>query len=85
MGSTLTNLVAHIIFGTKNRFPVIAETIEPRLYEYMGGIICGEGSILLAIGGMPDHIHVLAKIRSDHSMAEMVKRSRALSGRSSYE
>ena len=65
MGSTLTNLVAHIIFGTKNRFPVIAETIEPRLYEYMGGIIRGEGSILLAIGGMPDHIHVLAKIRAD--------------------
>ena len=81
MGSTLTNLVAHIIFGTKNRFPVIAETIEPRLYEYMGGIIRGEGSILLAIGGMPDHIHVLAKIRANQSMVEMVKRIKGNSSR----
>jgi len=81
MGSTLTNLVAHIIFSTKDRVPVIGESIQDRLYEYIGGIIRGERGVLLAVGSIPDHVHVLAKLRADQSMAELVKRIKGNSSR----
>lgn len=81
MGSTLTNLIAHIVFSTKDRFPVISESIQDRICEYTGGIIRGEGGVLLAIGGAPDHVHMLAKIKTDRSMAEMVKRIKGNSSR----
>lgn len=81
MGSTLTNLIAHIIFSTKDRLPVLGESIQDRLYEYIGGIIRGEKGVLLAIGGMPDHVHVLAKIKADQSMAEAVKKIKGNSSR----
>jgi len=39
MSDSYTNLLYHIIFSTKNRRPLITSAIEPRLYDYIGGII----------------------------------------------
>jgi putative transposase len=43
MGSTLTNLVYHVIFSTKDREPFVIPEIRNELHQYMGGIIKGEG------------------------------------------
>lgn len=53
----------HIIFSTKDREPLITEAYQPRLYEYIGGIVRHQGGIALAINGMEDHVHLLAKLR----------------------
>jgi putative transposase len=60
MASTLTNLLYHIVFSTKNREPIITAPIRPNLYKYMGGIIRSEGGTLLEIGGIADHVHLVA-------------------------
>jgi REP element-mobilizing transposase RayT len=73
MASTLTNLIYHIVFSTKNREPVITAPIRESLYRYMGGIIRGEGGVLLEIGGMPDHVHLVARFKAEPSVATMVK------------
>jgi REP element-mobilizing transposase RayT len=73
MASTLTNLLYHIVFSTKSREPVITATIRANLHKYIGGIIRGEEGILLEIGGMPDHIHFVIRLKSIHSVATMVK------------
>lgn len=73
MANTFTNLLYHIVFSTKDRIPVIHGEMRERLYEYMGGIVRGERGILLEIGGVPDHVHLLVKLRSDMAVAEMVK------------
>jgi hypothetical protein len=49
MASTLTNLLFHIVFSTKNREPVITSPIRTDLYKYIGGIIRGEGGKLSRI------------------------------------
>ena len=59
MASTLSNLLYHIVFSTKNREPIITSPIRKDLYAYMGGIIRGEGGTLLEIGGTPDHVHLV--------------------------
>jgi len=73
MASTLTNLLYHIVFSTKNREPVVTAPIRADLFKYIGGIIRGEGGILLEIGGMPDHVHLVIRLKSAHSVATMVK------------
>jgi len=73
MASTFTNLLFHIVFSTKDRTPSIHEELRERLYEYMGGIIRGERGTLLEIGGVPDHLHLLVKLKSDMAVAEMVR------------
>ena len=73
MSQSFTNLIFHIVFSTKNRQPLITDESKPRLYEYIGGILRNKGGILLAIGGMNDHIHVLAKLRPDESLSNVLR------------
>ena len=40
MGSTLTNLIYHVVFSTKAREPMIIQEIRDELYLwYMSGIV----------------------------------------------
>lgn len=80
MATTFANLLYHVVFSTKDRLPLIRDEIRESLYEYMGGIIRGEGGILLEIGGMPDHVHLLVKLKTDATVALMVQK---LKGKSS--
>jgi putative transposase len=73
MAQSYTNLIYHIVFSTKNREPLITPETQPRLYEYIGGIIRNKGGILLEIGGISDHIHVLAKLRPDNSLSNILR------------
>ena len=73
MPRSYTNLIYHIVFSTKDRKPLITNETEERLYEYIGGIIRGLGGILLKINGAPDHVHILAKLRPDKSVSDVLR------------
>jgi len=77
VADTFTNLLVHIIFSTKNREPLIQEPLRERLYEYIGGIIRKDGGTQLEIGGMPDHVHVLARIKADVAVSEALRSIKA--------
>ena len=51
MAQTLTSLIVHLVFSTKNRVPIITPEVEPDLFNYMGGILKNYSSLLLAAGG----------------------------------
>ena len=57
-----THFLFHIVFGTKDRMPLISETWEKELYKYLGGIIRNHSGEPIEINGMPDHAHVLTRL-----------------------
>ena len=71
----------HIVWTTKERLPLITPDIETTLYGYLIGKANALGTITHAIGGVQDHIHVVASIPPKLSVAELVKR---LKGSSSH-
>ena len=73
MPRSFTNLIYHIVFSTKDRKPLISPDRQERLYDYIGGTIRGLGGILLAINGMSDHVHLLAKLRPDKSVSDVLR------------
>jgi putative transposase len=73
MSSTLTNLIYHVVFSTKNRFPLIHDDVQPRLYSFIGEVVKNRNGILLEAGGIEDHIHLVLKLRADLSLAEMIR------------
>jgi REP element-mobilizing transposase RayT len=81
MAGTYTNLLYHLVFSTKHRLPLIRKDFQPTLYEYIGGIIRGEGGILLEAGGAQDHIHLLSKFKPSTSVSEMLNRIKAKSSK----
>ena len=74
MSATLTNLNYHIVFSTKMRLKLITPELTEELYPYIGGIINGEKGHLLAIGGIYDHIHILARFHQTYAVADIVKK-----------
>lgn len=81
MAGTYTNLLFHLVFSTKERLPLITESVEGELHGYIGGIIRGEGGVLLEIGGVPDHVHLLARFKADASVSMMIRKIKAPSSK----
>jgi putative transposase len=73
MASTLTNLLFHIIFSTKDRRRFIHPGLRDDLHHYIGGIIRKQSAKALAIGGTVDHVHILARLSPAVAMSHFVK------------
>jgi len=73
MSQSFTNLLYHIIFSTKDRRPLITDGCEARLHDSIGGTLRGQDSISLAINGTEDHVHVLAKLRPDKALSDVLR------------
>ena len=74
-----TNLLYHIVYGTKDRLPLITQEFRPRLHDYLGGIVNGLHGTPLEINGTADHVHVLARIRPAISIAEFLRKFKSVS------
>src|SRR2546423_2961396 len=72
-----TNLLYHIVFATKRRSPFITNELRADLHAYLGGTARGLGGIALEVGGVADHVHILAKIKPTVAVAEFIKRLKA--------
>ena len=79
MGHTFADVLVHVIFSTRGRQPTIHEAFRQRMYEYMCGIARKEFGSALSIGGTDNHVHGLLCIRTDVSVAEAMRKWKALS------
>jgi len=73
MSQSFTNLLYHLIFSTKDRRPIITLDYQPRLYDYIGGIIRELGGVSLGINGIEDHVHVVTKLRPDKALSDVLR------------
>jgi REP element-mobilizing transposase RayT len=73
MPDSYTNLLYHIVFSTKDRRPLITPESELRLYDYLGGTIRKLGGISLELNGTKDHVHLLAKLRPNCALSDVLR------------
>jgi len=73
MPSTHASLHFHLIFATKDRFPLIAKEWQLRLHAYLGGLVRHLGGVPDEINGMTDHVHLLVGLRPTHCLAEVLQ------------
>ena len=75
MPTAYTQNFYHAVFSTKHRQPLITADIEPRLYAFIGGIVRDLRCTLLAVNGMPDHVHLLIRYRALACVIREARRS----------
>ncbi|MFL6193704.1 MAG: IS200/IS605 family transposase [Thermoanaerobaculia bacterium] len=85
MAGTYTRLLYHLVFSTKHRVPFIDAGLKSELYPYMEGILRGRGGWLLALNGMPDHVHLLVRLKPDLSVSETLRDLKACSSKWVHE
>ena len=81
MPQSLAAVYVHVVFSTKNREPLIDPELATRLFPYIGGVLRGSKNVLLASGGMPDHVHLLISIGREQSISEMIGSLKSASSR----
>ncbi len=72
MASTLTKILLHITFSTKDRANLIPAEFESELYAYIGGVCRNNGSVLLAAGGVGDHIHLFVNLGKTMALSDLM-------------
>jgi len=78
VAQSLSRVIVHLVFSTKNRHPFLASSVRAELHPYIGGILRGQGCVPLQTGGVEDHVHtlfVLPRTKTVAQIAEEVKRS----------
>ena len=73
MPNTYTQIHIHAIFAVKYRTGIIRKEWKDELYKYITGIIQNYDHKLLAINGMPDHVHVFFGMRPIQSLSELMQ------------
>ena len=73
MANTLVKMNVHIVFHVKSTgIKMRTEDLE-RIFSYIGGIINGIGGIPMEVGGVENHIHILATLPKDMSLSDFVR------------
>lgn len=73
MAGTFSQIYIQLIFAVKGRNSLIAPAFEEELYKYITGIIKNKDQKLLAINGMPDHIHILIGMKPTCCLSDLVR------------
>jgi REP element-mobilizing transposase RayT len=72
MAQSLAKIVVHVVFSTKNREPLLSETIRNDLFAYIVGILNSLDCITLVINGTVDHVHALIAMSKTISLSKMM-------------
>ena len=73
MPQSLSSVLIHLIFSTKDREPLITPAIETELHPYMAKIFRELKSPSLAINGTPDHLHILFSLARVIAIADLLE------------
>ena len=81
MGQNKNSVFIHFVWATFDRLPIVADTIERELFRYISQVCIDDGCEILAVGGMPDHVHLLVKLSLTRSCSDLMKHVKGGSSR----
>ena len=73
MADTYTQLYIQFVFAVQNRKSLIHPEWESELHKYITGIIQNKSHKMIAINGMPDHLHMFIGFQPVDHMSELIK------------
>ena len=73
MADTYTQIHIQLVFSVQDRLCLISDKWKDELFRYITGIVSKNNHKLLAINGMPDHVHIMIGLRPSQSISELMK------------
>lgn len=81
MPQSLSNILIHLIWSTKDRHPWLAPGIREQTHAFLAGAVRQCGCEAYRVGGVADHIHLAARLSRTLSVADLVKEVKAASSK----
>jgi len=73
MANTYKQAYFHLVFAVKSRKALINKDWMAELEKYITGVVQNNGHKLIAIGSMPDHIHILIGYNLNQLIPDLVE------------
>ena len=78
MSQSLSRVVIHIIFSTKNRFAFLTGVeMQKRMHAYLARVLNEQDSPAIEVGGTEDHVHILCLLSRRHAISDIIKEAKA--------
>ncbi len=73
MPQSLSRILIHLVFSTKNREPFISPAKQNQTFSYLAGTLNANDCPAIIVGGMPDHVHLLFALGKTLSISKVVE------------
>jgi len=81
MPQSLSKVILHIIFSTKNREPWLDYDMQPRMHAYLATICRDLGTEFVRVGGVADHVHIVTTLPRTLSQAELIEQIKKITSK----
>ena len=81
MRQSKVEIYLHLVWTTRLREPLVTSEIERPVYRCISQETGRLGCTVLALNGMPDHVHLLVRVPSRTSVAELARQVKGVSSR----
>ncbi|TAG18266.1 MAG: IS200/IS605 family transposase [Cytophagia bacterium] len=71
--STYSQIYIQIVFAVKHRHALIDFSWDERLYQFITGVVQNKEQKMIAINGMPDHIHIFIGMKPSCCLSDLVR------------
>jgi len=72
MPQSLSHVIVHLVFSTKDRFPCIDAAVRPSLHAYLAEVTRNSRCACFRVGGAADHVHLAVGLSRTTSIADLV-------------
>jgi putative transposase len=73
MAQSLSCLLIHVVFSTRDRAPILGSSVRPSLYAYLAAVARNAGCECYRVGGVADHVHLAVRISRTITTAQLVE------------
>jgi len=81
MPQSLSEVIIHIVFSTKNREKLITKELQNELFSYLVTILKDMDCFVYKVGGVEDHVHIACKLPRSLSQADLVSKLKTTSSK----
>jgi len=73
MPQSLSQVILHVVFSTKDRRPWLDLAVRPRMHAYLATVCRDCGCEAYRVGGAADHVHIAARLARTISQADLLQ------------
>ncbi|MHC4696092.1 MAG: IS200/IS605 family transposase [Planctomycetota bacterium] len=74
MAQSLAQILIHVVFSTKARYPYLRADVRPELHAYTATVLKSLDSPVILVNSVDDHAHVLCHLSKNNAACDLIQK-----------
>jgi REP element-mobilizing transposase RayT len=81
MPQSISYVLVHLVFSTKDRRPLLNDAIRGEVHAYLASVLNGSDNVCVRVGGVADHVHIAMFVARTESISKVMERLKVSSSK----